>query len=184
MSSARNTLLFHQANLLSSLHCVSGSNIGPSYMYIYSCKMFGLNIRSEAIVGHIIMLVARWVVENLNLQSLIIIRIHSFHELVFSDSQADFFISMIYFNADCTSVIFNIFTPIQHHPQWDCKSVRRQASRFFVNAKIQKLVVNFFLNIIITFLATWGCASDFYKIFPKHQLINSKFFCGRKYSKT
>ena len=41
--------------------------------------------------------------------------------------------------------------------------------------KIKKLVLSFFLNFYITFLATWGCASDFLKIglLPKFKMAAS-----------
>ena len=44
------------------------------------------------------------------------------------------------------------------------------ASRFLVGAKTQKLLVNFFLNFNITFLATWGCASNFLEMLPKFKM--------------
>ena len=43
-------------------------------------------------------------------------------------------------------------------------------SRFLVGAKTQKLLVNFFWNFNMTFLATWWCASDFLKMPPKFKM--------------
>ena len=41
-----------------------------------------------------------------------------------------------------------------------------------MGAKTQKIsLVNFFLNFYITFLATWGCASDFLKILLKFKMV-------------
>ena len=57
----------------------------------------------------------------------------------------------------------------------------RQTSRFFVGAKNQKLFV--FGNFNITFLATWGCASDFLKMLPKFKMAargQLHFFVGAK----
>ena len=51
------------------------------------------------------------------------------------------------------------------------------ASRFLVGAKTQKTTGHFFLNFNMTFLATWGCASDFLKMLPKFKMaadVNSK----------
>ena len=45
----------------------------------------------------------------------------------------------------------------------------------------------FFLNFNITFLATWGCASDFSKMLSKLKMAASgqhQFFYGRENSKT
>ena len=44
----------------------------------------------------------------------------------------------------------------------------------------QKLLVNFFWNFTMTFLATWGCARDFLKMLPKFKMatrgqLNSNF---------
>ena len=50
------------------------------------------------------------------------------------------------------------------------------ASRFLVGAKTTG---QFFWNFNITFLATWGCASDFLEMLPKFK-VNSKKICGRK----
>ena len=44
------------------------------------------------------------------------------------------------------------------------------ASGFFVVAKTQKLLVNFFRNFNTTFLATWGFANDFLKMLPKFKM--------------
>ena len=44
------------------------------------------------------------------------------------------------------------------------------APGFLVGAKTQKQMVKFFGNINMTFLATWGCASDFYKMLPKFKM--------------
>ena len=44
------------------------------------------------------------------------------------------------------------------------------ASIFFVGAKTQKLLVIFFWNFNMTFLATWGCASDFLKMLSKLEM--------------
>ena len=52
--------------------------------------------------------------------------------------------------------------------------------------KLKKLVWSSFLNFNITFLATWGCASDFLKMLPKFKMAargQHNFFCGRKNSK-
>ena len=48
--------------------------------------------------------------------------------------------------------------------------VIRQASRFLVGAKTQKILVNFFFNFNMTFLATRGCASDFSKMLAKFKM--------------
>ena len=39
-----------------------------------------------------------------------------------------------------------------------------------MGAKTKKLPVIFFLNINMTFLATWECASDFVKMLPKFKM--------------
>ena len=49
-------------------------------------------------------------------------------------------------------------------------SVWRPASRFLVGAKTQKLLVKSFWNFNMTFLATWGCASDFLEMLPKFKM--------------
>ena len=46
----------------------------------------------------------------------------------------------------------------------------------------QKLLVNFFFNSNMTFLAAWGCANYFLKMLPKFKWqpeVNSKKYCGR-----
>ena len=48
--------------------------------------------------------------------------------------------------------------------------VWRPASRFLVGAKTQKLLVKFFWNFNMTFLGTWGCASDFLVMLPKFKM--------------
>ena len=62
------------------------------------------------------------------------------------------------------------------------------ASRFPVGAKTQKLLVIFFFNLNMTFLATWGCASDFLKMLTKFKMASrgqlQKKNCRRKSSKT
>ena len=57
------------------------------------------------------------------------------------------------------------------------------ASGFLVGAKTQNLPVNFFFNLNMTFLATWGCASDFLRCYQNSispPEVNSKNFCERK----
>ena len=44
------------------------------------------------------------------------------------------------------------------------------ATRFLVGAKTQKLLVKSFSNFNTTFLATWGCASDFLEMLPKFKM--------------
>ena len=59
---------------------------------------------------------------------------------------------------------------------------------FFFGGGTQKIcLVNFFSNFNITFLATWGCASDFLKMLPNFKMTargQLQNFCGRKNSKT
>ena len=53
------------------------------------------------------------------------------------------------------------------------------ASGFLVGAKTQNLPVNFFFNFNMTFLATWGCASDFLRCYQNSispPEVNSKIF--------
>ena len=58
------------------------------------------------------------------------------------------------------------------------------SSRFLVGAKTLKLLVNFFGNFNMTFLATWGYGSDFFKDATKIQngrkRSTSKKFVGAK----
>ena len=55
---------------------------------------------------------------------------------------------------------------------------------FLGGVKTQKIrLVNFFLNFNITFLATWGCASDFLKMLLKFKMAargQLNFFVGAK----
>ena len=75
---------------------------------------------------------------------------------------------------------FQGFTEIQNG--------RHRSTLIFWGVKTQKnCLVNFFLNFNITFLAKWGCASDFFKDATKfqngHQRSTPKFFVGAETTK-
>ena len=71
-------------------------------------------------------------------------------------------------------MIFQGFTEIQNG--------RHGSTSIFLWAqKPKKLVWSFFWHFNITFLATWGCASDFLKMLPKSKMAargQHNFFCG------
>ena len=71
---------------------------------------------------------------------------------------------------------------------WNSKWPPQINFNFLGGVKTQKnCLVNFFLDFNITFLATWGCASDFFKDATKfkngRQMSTPKFFVGPKTAK-
>ena len=66
---------------------------------------------------------------------------------------------------------------------WNSKWPPQINLNFLGGVKTQKnCLVNFFIYFNITFLATWGCASDFLKMLPNFKM--AKKICGRKNYKT
>ena len=66
---------------------------------------------------------------------------------------------------------------------WNSKWPPQINSNFLEGVKNQKNCLGNFFNFNITFLAAWGCASDFLKMLPNFKMAargQLNFFCGRK----